>query len=133
MNRLKLTLVGVSIAGVLVGCSGNISSLNPFGDSKLDQMKKDITLKKEALTMNKQCLKLAKSTKEANECIQKAKEHYPNLKIDNFKKWNKSEKKKALSSIDKDLNQAECVLSAKDILSATNCVTGDSNTTVTKK
>ena len=132
MSRFTLTLVGVSIAVVLGGCSSDLSSLNPFGDSKLDEMKKDNTLKKEALEMNKQCLKLAKSKKEANECNQKAKEHYPTLQTKEYKRWNKSEKNKALSSIDKDLKQAECVLSAKDLESATKCITGDSNATVSK-
>ncbi len=134
MSRLTLALVGISVAVGMSGCSSDISNLNPFGDSKLDKMKKDYTLKKEALSMDKQCLKLAKSKKEANECNQKAKEHYPNLDINNFKRWNKREKKQALSYIDKELNQAECVINAKDLESANNCITGDSNTTqLTKK
>ena len=129
MRVVKTGFIGVSLILVMSGCNTDLDSLNPFKDKKLEEAKKEATLAKEALQMNKQCLKMAKSAKEANECNEKAKEHAPKLQLEKFKRWNKTEKKKSLSNIDKELTQAECVLKAEDILSATKCLGGENNTT----
>lgn len=116
---------------MIVGCDTN---LNLFKNKQLEDIKKDATVAKETLEMSKQCLNLSKSIKEANECNQKAKEHYNKFNIDNFKKWNKNIKKRALSTIDEKLQEANCVLNATNIQVAKECLMNsvDNNTTIKK-
>ena len=134
MKRLTAGVVGVSMVLMMGGCNTDLDSLNPFTNKELNEVKKEATLAKETLEMSKECLNLAKSTKEANECNQKAKEHYPKLKLDNFKRWNKKVKKKTMSIIDEKLKESECVLKAPDMDSAKKCVGAeDSNKTTMKK
>ena len=115
MFKSKVIFLG-AVSLLVAGCasSGGLV-INHLNTEYLPAVQKDAAQDKKTLEFGRKCLSRAKTAEEANQCNTKVRQMDPQIDIDDFSRWNGSEKARVLALIDEKLVETNCILNAKDI------------------
>ena len=115
MFKSKVIFLG-AVSLLVAGCasSGGLV-INHLNTEYLPAVQKDAAQDKKTLEFGRKCLSRAKTAEEANQCNTKVRQMDSQIDIDDFSRWNGSEKARVLALIDEKLVETNCILNAKDI------------------
>jgi hypothetical protein len=77
--------------------------------------------KQEVLIFGKKCLNDATTLQEANLCNKHVRDMDNEFDIDDFDKWDKEEKQRTITVIDKNMAFINCIVESRNISEATDC------------